>query len=206
MFRMKLFRVAIAALVLASASPAAAQTVAQYQPQITAAECRGDWFEAVSLTRLLIGSNATSQQQRQQLLVSRDRYEGYRAGGTQIDRPANCAASAGRPQAVSTAFDWDAAADAVNQAQPPAAPSTADFWRIYRDVATTTGYSSALNYINDPQAPTTARSYCAALGSNQTMDEIDQTLASSGLPFDFLAVLTVAAVETYCPQYRSRFQ
>ncbi|MBD2089400.1 hypothetical protein H6F67_05990 [Microcoleus sp. FACHB-1515] len=155
-------------LLSAIAPSAHAQTANQYQHQLNRAVCLNNWTEALSFVRLLIGSEQTTPQQRQQLVTFRNQLENYRASNAVFDHSGdpNCAAAiaaapreAAALQAISPPPRRPVQSAVVNRpaasaavAQPAANPS----------IAATPSFIANRPVRVDPSLIVFVRSYCQA--------------------------------------------
>lgn len=155
---MKFASLALASTLLfaAIAPTAQAQTASQYQHQLNRAICLNHWTEALSFARLLIGSEQTTPQQRQQLIALRDQLENHRASNAVFDR-------SGEPGCAAAIAAAPREAAALQAASPPPRRSVQPS-AVSRPAAITRSPQSAINRPTqadlDAANLVTVNSYC----------------------------------------------
>lgn len=155
--------VLVSTVLLSAIAPSAhAQTANQYQHQLNRAVCLNNWTEALSFVRLLIGSEQTTPQQRQQLVTFRNQLENYRASNAVFDRTGdpNCAV------AVAAAPREAAVLQASSQPRRPVQPSALSrpvaIARTPQPAASAPSFAADRPVQVDPSLIVFARSYCQA--------------------------------------------
>jgi len=76
------------------------------------------------------------------------------------------------------------------------------FWRAFLDVASPRALEFA-SRANRQEVANYGATVCVVLNEGSTMQEVRQLQTQGGLPPSFDAAVNVAAINTYCPQYRA---
>lgn len=82
---------------------------------------------------------------------------------------------------------------------------TNELWERFRDVATAETIAFTQTLAQD-RAEAYAQSICPFLEEGGTLQELAAVQADKQLPSDFEQAITIAAVKTYCPRYRSQLE